>query len=141
MRNPIRRSLVTAGILSVAVTVPWTGGPLGPGTLRAEMADVEIRAFQQPYRPRRAPSPFRDRGSGRFFDFTDIFTGGRRRSLPPGAKFGDAQYELAPAKVSVSIAYAHRRQYANRGYQYFHHYPYNYFGHPYRSGFRISLTN
>jgi len=44
------------------------------------------------------------------------------------------------AAVSLGISFAHRRPYNHRRFQYLHHYPYSYYGHPFREGFRVVRT-
>jgi len=51
---------------------------------------------------------------------------------------GGVDYEFRPAAIGVGISYAHHRRYPYRRFQYLHHYPTNYYGHPSREGFVIS---
>lgn len=135
MRIFKRRFMVLAGLAGL------TAVALTADRVRAEMADVEIRANQRSYPAKKVQRPRRFFGNDvrGFFNFSNVFRGVRRFGLRNG-EGAESRFVPAPANVRLSIAYAHRRQYRNRSYQYFHHYPYNYFGHPYRPGFRVSLT-
>lgn len=66
-------------------------------------------------------------------DSGDGFDGSGRR-----AGGGGLDYEFRPAAIGVGISYAHHRRYPYRRFQYLHHYPTNYYGHPLREGFVIS---